>query len=72
MLLSHLPTEMKLPTGEVLKPYVGHLKKREIISYCRENKKKFRQVNVLATRLRGVTDLHGNLYKPSQWVFVEL
>lgn len=26
--------------------------------------------NVLASKLRGVEDLHGNLYKPTQWLFV--
>lgn len=29
------------------------------------------QCNVLPTRLKGVTDLHGNLYKPTEWFFVE-
>jgi len=26
-------------------------------------------VEVLSTNLKGVTDLHGNLYKPSIWIF---
>lgn len=26
-------------------------------------------VNVLSKRLKGVTDLHGNLYKPSKYIF---
>ncbi len=26
-------------------------------------------VNVLSKNLKGVTDLHGNLYKPTVWIF---
>lgn len=32
---------------------------------------KYRVISVLARNLRGRTDLHGNLYKPSKWYFVE-
>ena len=32
--------------------------------------KKVVLVNVLSRNLKGRTDLHGKLYKPSQWVFI--
>lgn len=35
------------------------------------NGKKFRTVHVLAKNLRGKTDLHGRLYEPSKWLYVE-
>ena len=32
--------------------------------------KKCVQVNVLSRRLKGVRDLHGNFYKPSEFIFI--
>ena len=32
---------------------------------------RYRIISVLASNLRGRTDLHGNLYKPTKWYFVE-
>jgi hypothetical protein len=33
--------------------------------------KRFRTINVLAARLRGKSDLHGNPYKPHKYLFIE-
>lgn len=34
--------------------------------------KRYRIIHVLSKNLRGKTDLHGNKYKPSKWLFTEV
>ena len=72
MLKTSLPEKIVLPTGEVLTPYIGHLKINEVVSICKELGKKYRKIEVLSTRLRGVRDLHGSIYKPTKWIFTNL
>lgn len=38
-------------------------------AYCKSHNLKMVQVNVLSRRLKGVTDLHGNPYKPSAFIY---
>jgi hypothetical protein len=70
-ILSHLPDFIEID-GVKLVPYVGGLKQREVIEKQRHFKKRYRQVKVLHPNLRQRTDLHGQPYKPTQWVFIEL
>ncbi len=69
---SSLPTEIRLKTGEVLKPNVSGDRPREIIETCKRVGAKYRVITVLPQNLRGKTDLHGRPYKASQWVFTNL
>jgi hypothetical protein len=71
-LYSHLPKEIKLPTGETLKVRITADSERAIIYQCKVWKCKYRCISVLATNLRGKTDLHGQPYKPSKWIFTNL
>jgi len=43
----------------------------EIKLRLRKEQRAFLTVHVLAKNLRGKTDLHGQLYKPSTWLFTE-
>lgn len=72
MLLSRLPDTIKATDGTILRPYVGHLNQRQVIAACKEVKAKYRTVKVLGLNLRGKTDLHGQPYKPTKWIFTSL
>ncbi|MFT7280520.1 MAG: hypothetical protein ACI9DM_000239 [Cyclobacteriaceae bacterium] len=67
-----LPETIEAATGETLKPYIGHLKKSEVIAICKMSKLKYRQISILSKGLRGKTDLRGQPYKPSKWIFTQL
>lgn len=72
MQYSNLPASIKLKNGITLKRYVGHFTITEVVRICKETKKRFRIISVLSGRLKGKTDLHGNPYKPSKWIFTNL
>lgn len=44
-------------------------RRKTTLAFCEEKGYKLIQVDVLSKNLRGVTDLHGQLYKPSQFFF---
>lgn len=86
-----LPMEMRLATGEILKPVIGgwlgnerfyrfkpsmpwspEIEHDEIKAKARRLKLKYRRIGVLSRRLRGKYDLHGLLYRPNVWSFVEV
>lgn len=78
MLMTYLPDQIILKTGEVLKPVT--FQSIELIQgksiyiqqkRAKEQGLKTRIVKVLSRNLRGRTDLHGLPYKPTEWLFIE-
>jgi hypothetical protein len=67
----YLPDTINID-GVILMPYVGGFNQREVVSICKNRKVKYRIIKVLSLNLRGKTDLHGQPYNPSQWVFTGL
>lgn len=80
MLKTNLPDSIVLPNGAELFPVIGGcLKGQQFVDGSRtpetEAKRqglKYRHVEVLSRNLRGKHDLHGQPYRPTQWVFVEV
>lgn len=70
-LYDHLPDSIneKNTTFKMLLGF-SHIKNKSDLKLL-TNGKKFRTVRVLAKNLRGKTDLHGRLYEPSKWLYVE-
>lgn len=48
---------------------VSRTNPQKVIDALKTTGKKGVLVEVLSTRLKGVTDLHGNLYKPSKFIY---
>lgn len=70
-LYSSLPESITI-NGVILKPLVGTGKSiTELKSEAHDKNKKYRVIHVLAINLRGKTDLHRSLYKPTAWFFTE-
>ena len=70
MTRSHLPNTITLSNGKVLRPVIGE-PKGPVLEKAKAEKKAYRHVSVLHPRLRGVENLHGKHYQPTQWLFVE-
>lgn len=70
-LYNHLPDSIteKNTTFKMLLGF-SHIDKKTDLKLL-TNGKKFRTVHVLAKNLQGKTDLHGRLYEPSKWLYVE-
>lgn len=80
-----MPEQIILPTGEILKPVIGGTlenkpfckftdwltEHEEIKAEARRRKLKYRRIGVLSRRLRGKYDLHGRLYRPNVWSYVQ-
>lgn len=43
-----------------------------IVAEAKRRKLRYRRVEVLSRGLRGKRDLHGDTYRPTKWVFVEV
>jgi hypothetical protein len=69
-LLTYLPQEFT-EKGITFKVVPGDRSNKEIIAECKANGLKYRQIKTLQKSLRGKRDLHGMLYKPLEWVFIE-
>ena len=83
-----MPDEIALLTGETLKAVIGGTldnkpfcdvyntfgreERERIIAEARKRKLKYRTIGVLSRRLRGRYDLHGQLYRPNVWMYVEI
>lgn len=52
--------------------YYDHTEQKLIIRVAKKLKLKYRKVEVLSRRLRGKEGLHGGLYRPTIWTFVEV
>lgn len=83
MLKTYLPESITLPDGTELYPVIGgHVKQQmfytaptsisALIAEARRRKLKYRRVEVLHRNLRGKLDLHGQPYRSTKWVFVEV
>ncbi len=81
----NLPDVIALPSGEILKaviggtldnkPFIGPcdfmFEHEEIKREARRLKLKYRRIGVLSRTLRGKYDLHGRLYRPNVWSYVQ-
>ncbi len=45
---------------------------KEKIKKFKQSGRRYRYLEVLASNLRGKTDLHGQPYKPTKWFFVQV
>ena len=66
---SSAPMEIK-SNGIVFKLTVGK-ENKQIIREAQEKGLRYRTVNVMSGRLKGKTNLHGQPYKPSAFIYVE-
>jgi len=69
--LTSLPDQIILKNGIVLKMLCCPLDLHKQRNKCKLLKIKYRTIYILAKGFRGVTDLHGNTYKPGEWLFVD-
>lgn len=67
---TNLPEQIKYNNAIYKPDYNGSDVKQRIKQYNTENKK-FVIVNVLSKNLKGKTDLRGNNYKPTVWIFLK-
>lgn len=71
IIYSNLPKYLN-HRGAVLEMVSGHKAEFKLkIEQAKSQKLKYRVISVLATNLRGRTDLHGKPYTPGEWLFVE-
>lgn len=70
-LYDYLP-DVLIDKGNEFKPYVHDqaLPQTVLIAKLKQDGYEVRKIKVLSKKLRGVTDLHGKLYQPHEWLFV--
>lgn len=73
MLKTYLPDKIILEDDIVLRPVIPNTREEIGHAWARIQASglRYRTVKVLARNLRGKTDLHGNPYQPTEWLFVE-
>ena len=72
MKMTYLPEELVID-GITLRPVMPNTREERSRAWDRIQSSglKYRTVKVLSRNLKGKTDLHGNPYQPTEWLFVE-